>query len=138
MEEGREIEVEHCQVRCIHPAAVAQLRERMLEEDVYLGIASFFAAMADPTRVKMMHALMQQELCTCDIAATVGIRESSASQHLRVLRTSGLVKPRRAGKLVYYSLGDGDMTQLLQFGLAHLGHVALPVVKAETLVGEIA
>jgi DNA-binding transcriptional ArsR family regulator len=75
-----------------------------------------------PTRARIVHTLLRQDLCTCDLAAVLGITESAVSQHLRVLRMLRLVKHRRAGKLVYYSLDDAHVAQLVQIGLAHGGH----------------
>jgi DNA-binding transcriptional ArsR family regulator len=111
-----------CQERCVHPEAVARAREGLEADHVYSDLAGLFGALADTTRVTIVHALLQQELCTCDIAAAVGISESGASQHLRVLRSLRLVKSRRAGKFVYYSLDDAHIALLVQLGLTHLGH----------------
>ena len=82
-----------------------------------------FSALADPTRVKLVHVLLRQELCTCDLAATLGVSESATSQHLRLLRALRLVRSRRAGKVVYHSLDDEHIATLVRVGLVHLGHV---------------
>ena len=111
---------ERCAARCLNPTLVARLRAQLLEDEVYLALATLFSALADPTRARMVHVLVEQELCTCDIAATVGIRESSASQHLRILRSLNVVKPRRAGRLVYYSLRHPDAARLFAVGMAQL------------------
>lgn len=113
---------ETCQERGIHPEDVARARDGLEEDHVYIELAELFGALADATRVKIVHTLLQQELCTCDIAAVAGITESGASQHLRVLRSLRLVKSRRAGKFVYYSLDDAHIALLVQVGLTHLGH----------------
>lgn len=111
---------ERCAVRCINPAMVARLQAQLRADEVYLALAALFSALADPTRARIVHVLVQQELRTCDIAATVGIRESSASQHLRILRSLNVVKPRRAGKLVYYSLRHPEAARLFAAGMAQL------------------
>ena len=111
-----------CQVTCVHPHDVAHARAGLVGDDTYQDLADLFAALADPTRAKMVHALLRQELCSCDIAALAGISASGASQHLRILRNLRLVKSRRAGKNVYYSLDDAHITLLIQLGLTHLGH----------------
>lgn len=111
-----------CQIRSIHPEAVARARADMAAEETYSGLAELFGALADTTRAKIVHALVHQELCTCDLAAITGISESGVSQHLRVLRALRLVKARRAGKYVYYSLDDAHVALLLQVGLTHQGH----------------
>lgn len=114
--------VEVCQGDCVHPEAVAQARAALAPDATYADLAALFDALADPTRAKIVHTLLRQELCSCDLAAVVGISRSGASQHLRILRNLRLVKSRRAGKLVYYSLDDAHIALLVQVGLTHLGH----------------
>ena len=114
-----------CRVRCINEPDVERVRSLLKDDGTYAALAEVFGAVADATRAKIVHALLQQELCTCDIAMLVGISESGVSQHLRILRTLHLVKFRRAGKLVYYSLDDAHVALLLQTGLAHAGHDTL-------------
>lgn len=114
---------EICQVRCIHPERVREARGRLAGDAVYTDVAALFAALADPTRARLIHTLLRQELCTCDLAAVLGISESGVSQHLRILRSLHLVKSRRAGKFVYYSLDDAHVALLMQVGLTHTGHV---------------
>lgn len=111
-----------CAARCIHGEDVAHTRGRLEDDGTYIELAEVFGALADATRAKIVHALLHQELCTCDIAAVVGISESGVSQHLRLLRALRLVKVRRVGKFVYYSLDDAHIALLLQVGLTHLGH----------------
>jgi ArsR family transcriptional regulator, lead/cadmium/zinc/bismuth-responsive transcriptional repressor len=111
-----------CQVTCIHPPDVARARSGLVADATYRDLADLFGALADPTRARIVHALLRQELCSCDIAAVAGVSASGASQHLRVLRNLRLVKARRAGKLVYYSLDDAHIALLVQVGLTHLGH----------------
>jgi len=113
---------ETCAVRSVHPEAVAQGRARLHPEASYIDLAALFGALSDATRAKIVHTLLTQELCTCDVAAVVSITESGASQHLRILRQLGLVKSRRAGKVVYYSLDDDHVALLVRVGLTHLGH----------------
>ncbi len=113
---------ETCQERCIHVEDVARARSFLHEDDTYIELAELFGALADATRAAIVHILRHQELCTCDIAAVVGVSESGVSQHLRVLRSLRLVKQRRAGKFVYYSLDDAHIDLLVQIGLVHLGH----------------
>ncbi len=111
-----------CQVRCIHRDDVTRANSLLESTETYMQLAELFGALADPTRAKIVHTLLQQELCTCDIAAVVRISESGVSQHLRILRGLRLVKYRRAGKLVYYSLDDAHVALLVQVGLVHQGH----------------
>jgi DNA-binding transcriptional ArsR family regulator len=109
-------------VRSVHPEQVAQARARLATPETYRGVADLFGALADPTRARIVHTLLRQELCTCDLAAVVGVTESGISQHLRILRALRLVKSRRAGKFVYYRLDDTHVALLLQLGLTHQGH----------------
>jgi len=113
---------EVCGVRCIHTEDVARARAQLKEDGTYIQLAEIFGALVDATRAKIVHTLIHQELCTCDIAAVVGVTESGVSQHLRVLRSLRLVKSRRAGKFVYYSLDDAHIGLLVAVGLAHQGH----------------
>ena len=111
-----------CQADCVHPEAVGRALTFLQQSPVYQDLAELFGALADATRAKIVHSLLHQELCSCDLAAVAGITNSGASQHLRVLRSLHLVKARRAGKFVYYSLDDAHIALLLQIGLTHLGH----------------
>jgi len=111
-----------CQVRGVHPAAVARARRGLAGDATYRRLVDLFGALADVTRAKIVHALLRQDLCTCDLAATIGVSESAISQHLRLLRTLRVVKSRRSGKFVYYSLDDAHIAMLIQLGLTHQGH----------------
>lgn len=122
---------EGCLDESLHPEAVARARSLLAATTTYQELAELFGALADPTRAKLVHALLHQELCSCDLAAVVGVSKSGASQHLRVLRSLRLVKARRAGKFVYYSLDDAHIALLLQVGLTHLGHGELPPAVVE-------
>jgi DNA-binding transcriptional ArsR family regulator len=95
----------------------------MLGDDAtYEELSALFGALADGTRVKLVHVLLRQQLCTRDLAATLRVSESAVSQHLRLLKALRLVRSRRAGKLVYHSLDDEHIESLVRVGLIHLGH----------------
>jgi ArsR family transcriptional regulator, lead/cadmium/zinc/bismuth-responsive transcriptional repressor len=113
-----------CASRCVHPDAVARARSGLTDEPSYTRLAALFSAVADPTRAKIVHMLLGQELCTCDVAVVLGITDSAVSQHLRVLRSLRLVKARREGKFVYYTLDDAHIALLIQVGLTHQSHGA--------------
>jgi DNA-binding transcriptional ArsR family regulator len=113
-----------CAVRHVHEDDVLRARTLLAGDDTYIELSSLFAALADTTRVKLVHVLLRQELCTCDLAATLGVSESATSQHLRLLRALRLVKSRRAGKVVYHSLDDEHIAALIRVGLVHLGHTS--------------
>jgi ArsR family transcriptional regulator, lead/cadmium/zinc/bismuth-responsive transcriptional repressor len=113
---------QECQVRCIRPEAVARSRAVLEAPDTYGDLAMLFAALSDPTRARIVHLLLHEEMCTCDLAMVVGVSESAVSQHLRILRSLRLVRARRDGKVVFYTLDDKHVARLVQLGLAHLGH----------------
>jgi ArsR family transcriptional regulator, lead/cadmium/zinc/bismuth-responsive transcriptional repressor len=102
--------------------AVRMLREHQLTEEVTTQLAETFKSMADPTRVRMLHALSHKELCVGDIAAVLGMTESAVSHQLRLLRSLRIVRARREGKLMFYALDDEHVTRLFQLTLDHLGH----------------
>jgi DNA-binding transcriptional ArsR family regulator len=86
-------------------------------------MAAVFKVLADPSRCRLVAALIEaDEICVCDLAATVGMSESSVSHHLRVLRASGLVRARRDGRMVYYSPDDEHIEQLLDITREHVRH----------------
>jgi DNA-binding transcriptional ArsR family regulator len=109
-----------CEVRCVHPESVLRGRNALLPAEGYRSLADIFGALADPSRAKIVYSLLDQELCTCDLAAIADISESAVSQHLKVLRRIRLIKSRRAGKVVYHSLDDAHIRTLLEVCLEHL------------------
>ncbi len=109
-------------VRHVHEEDARRARSLLSDDETYAGLSRLFGALADTTRVKLVHVLLRQELCTCDLAATLGVSESATSQHLRLLKALRLVRSRRAGKVVYHSLDDEHIAALIRVGLVHLGH----------------
>src|SRR4051794_33767378 len=95
-----------CAVRSVHPDRVETARGRLLDDAAYVDLAETFRALGDSTRSKIVHALIDQSLCVCDLAQVVGVSEPAVSQHLRLLRSLRIVRGRRAGKMVYYALED--------------------------------
>jgi DNA-binding transcriptional ArsR family regulator len=109
-----------CEVRCVHPESVRRGRDLLLPMDEYQALAGTFQALSDPSRAKVVYSLLEQELCTCDLAAIVGVSESAVSQHLNVLRRLRLVRSRREGKIVYHTLDDSHIRTLLSVCLEHV------------------
>lgn len=107
----------------VDPQAVARVREHALPDRQTSEVAAIFKAMADPTRVRILHALLHTELCVGDLAAVLDMRESAVSHQLRLLRTLRVVRARRDGKLVYYQLDDEHVVRLFQLSLEHIGHL---------------
>jgi len=115
---------EVCGIPGADPGRVRLGRECLLPDDTYARLAETFRILADSSRAKIVHSLLRQELCTCDLAAITGLSEPAVSQHLRLLRALRLVKTRREGKKVFYSLDDAHVRVLLSVSLRHLTHEA--------------
>jgi DNA-binding transcriptional ArsR family regulator len=113
-------ELDKCEINCIHDEAVREVRQALIKEDVAVSLAELFKALGDPTRVKILFSLMTRELCVCDLTAVIGISESAVSHQLKVLRTLRLVKYRREGKVLYYSMADDHVEKLFAQGLEHV------------------
>jgi len=113
-------DLDHCDVYCIHEDAVAEVKKVMIKENTAISLAELFKALGDPTRVKILFALMKRELCVCDLAAVIGASDSAVSHQLRILRTLKLIKFRREGKILYYSLDDAHIENLFAQGLEHV------------------
>jgi ArsR family transcriptional regulator len=102
--------------------AVRRVRAHALEPAMIVELAEIFKAMADPTRVRIIHALSHAELCVGDLAAVLGMKEPAVSHQLRLLRSLRVVRSRREGKLVFYALDDDHVARLFQLSLEHVGH----------------
>ena len=89
------------------------------EEDLY-DLADFFKVFADTTRIKILYVLLKQEMCVCDIAQTLEMTQSAISHQLRILKQMDLVKNRRDGKTIYYSLADAHIVSILNQGMDHI------------------
>lgn len=125
-------------LRCLEHAAnqtrVARAREQLLPDETYFDVAETFRALADSTRAKIVYSLLRQELCTCDLAAVLGISESAVSQHLRVLRQLRLTRSERRGKQVFYTLDDQHIRVLLAVALSHIEHGDRPHAELDNLI----
>lgn len=111
---------EICEINMIHEEAVDSVKTSMPEDGVIYDLAEFFKVFADSTRMKIIYALIEKELCVCDIAAIVGTTQSAISHQLRILKQSKLVKYRKEGKIVYYSLDDEHISQIVKKGREHI------------------
>lgn len=109
-----------CDCEMIHEDMVANTRQKMQPEEDYLRLASLYKMFGDGTRVKILHALEQNELCVCDLAALLGLTKSAVSHQLKALRLANLVRFRRDGQVVYYSLADDHVKDILDLGFAHI------------------
>lgn len=111
---------DRCPVRVIHPEAMERAQAALRPDEDYAELAETFRALGDASRSKILHALLTEELCVCDLAALIGISESAVSQHLRVLRSLRIVRNRKVGRVVYYSLEDACIRALLAVALTHI------------------
>jgi len=117
------VALDACAARCVDPERVAAVRERLVDPEEASRLADLFKLLGDPTRTRLLHALLEAgELCVCDLAEAVSVPESSVSHALRLLRTAGIVRNRRSGRMIYYSLSDAHVRLLLDLSLEHLRH----------------
>ena len=112
--------LEACDVFHLDPVRVAALKTTLLGDRAVLALAETFKVLGDMTRVRILDALSRSELCVCDIARLLGLTESAVSHQLRLLRGMRLVRPRRAGRMVFYSLDDQHIVGLFRQGLEHV------------------
>jgi ArsR family transcriptional regulator len=111
-----------CEERCIHGDAVKKARSNEIENKVIIRLSEIFKIMGDPTRLRIINALSTGEMCVCDIAAALGMEHSAISHQLRLLKALRLVKYRKEGKSVYYSLDDIHVMTLFNEGFKHAYH----------------
>ena len=124
----------HCEVVVVDPARVRAVRARLLPHEEADAVADVFKVLADASRCRLVAALIEAgEICVCDLAATVDMSESNVSHHLRVLRAHGLVRGRRAGKMVFYSPDDAHIRILLDITREHVRHRAAGVPDDQAL-----
>ena len=111
-----------CEETIIDEVRVKRAQQALLEGLTATNLADMFKALADPTRVRIISILDKTELCVCDLAATLGMTQSAVSHQLRLMRQMRLVKNRKAGRMVYYSLDDEHIHDLFLRGLEHIRH----------------
>ena len=116
----RRLEVECCDVTYIHEDKVRKSQEMMPDEERIKELAEFYKVFGDATRVKILYVLLETEMCVCDLAAVLQMTQSAISHQLRVLKQMKLVKNRREGKTVYYSLADGHIQNIISQGMEHI------------------
>ena len=109
-----------CEESKIHTATLDRVQALLPPDEVLYDLAELFKIFGDSTRVKILYALLESELCVCDLARLMEVTQSAVSHQLRVLKTSKLVKFRREGKTVYYSLADEHVTRILSQGMEHI------------------
>lgn len=109
-----------CNCEEVHEDIVKRAQTSMPEEEMLYDLAELFKVFGDTTRVKILYALFSNEMCVCDIASLLGMTHSAISHQLRVLKQARLVKFRKEGKVVYYSLDDCHISKIFDCGLCHI------------------
>lgn len=112
--------LESCEVKAIHQEVVDKVQTDLPDDEVLYDLAELFKVFGDSTRIKILYSLFQAEMCVCDIGIILGISQSAVSHQLRVLKQARLVKYRREGKVVYYSLDDDHIKRIFNEGLNHI------------------
>ena len=111
-----------CEENFIHEDQVVVAQEQLVDGLTSTHLARTFQALSDPTRVRLISALTRAELCVCDLAAVLGMSQSAVSHQLRSLRDLRLVKSRREGREIFYTLDDEHIRELFELGLQHVQH----------------
>jgi DNA-binding transcriptional ArsR family regulator len=121
------VALDGCELKLVDPERVRAVQESMPDPDVIDELAEVFGLLSDPNRLRLLASLLEGgELCVCDLAAATGMAESTTSHALRLLRAHHVVKARRAGRMMHYSLRDGHVRMLLDIALEHVGHGERP------------
>ncbi|HIY29549.1 MAG TPA: metalloregulator ArsR/SmtB family transcription factor [Candidatus Mediterraneibacter avicola] len=113
-------EAESCDVIHVHKDAAEKVRNCLPAEEELLELSGFFKVFGDATRIKILCILLQSEMCVCDLAQTLNMTQSAISHQLRMLKQMKLVKSRREGKTVFYSLADGHIKTIVNQGMEHI------------------
>lgn len=114
------VKIESCQTTIIHKDTIEKVRKELPKDETLYDLANLFKIFSDQTRIKILCALQTNELCVCDLAALLDMTQSAISHQLRVLKSSRLVKFRRDGKVIYYSLADDHVEHIFNEGFKHV------------------
>lgn len=104
----------------IHDDVINTVKNKMINDETLYDLAELFKVFGDSTRIKILNALFLSEMCVGDLAILLGMTQSAISHQLKFLKQSRLVKFRRSGKILYYSLDDDHITQIFDIGLSHI------------------
>lgn len=110
----------NCSYIHLDPADVSALKQSLIADGSVASLAETFRVLGDATRVRILDAISRSELCVCDIARLLGLSESAVSHQLRLLRNMRLVRPRRSGRMMFYTLDDQHIVRLFEQGLEHV------------------
>ena len=111
---------EKCEVTLIHEDNVKKAINELPDDELIADLSDMFKIFGDQTRVKILMALESGEMCVCDIAAVMDMSQSAISHQLRVLKQSNIVKTRRQGKVVYYSISDNHVKEIFDIAIVHV------------------
>ena len=120
MSSANESDVERCEYMHVHEEIVDQVNQNMPDEEILYDLAELFKLFGDSTRIKILYVLFESEMCVCDIAQLLNMNQSAISHQLRILKQNRLVKNRREGKAVFYSLADSHVKTILSQGMDHI------------------
>jgi ArsR family transcriptional regulator, lead/cadmium/zinc/bismuth-responsive transcriptional repressor len=109
-----------CNCSIIHEDVINRVKKEITDDESLYNMSEFFKMFGDGTRLKIINALMLSEMCVCDISALIGMNQSVISHHLTILRDSRVIKFRRDGKIIYYSLCDEHISLIFNQGLTHI------------------
>ena len=109
-----------CDCDCVHSEIVEKTRKNFPKDELLGDLSDFFKVIGDGTRIKILWALDSNEMCVCDIANLLNMTKSAVSHKLRGLREANLVKFRKSGKEVFYSLSDNHVKEIFEQGLIHI------------------
>ena len=109
-----------CETNNPHITTIAQVQEKLPKDEILFDLAELFKLFGDSTRIKLLYALLESELCVCDLSSVLNLSQSAVSHQLRVLKSSKLVKFRREGKTIFYSLSDDHVIRILNQGMEHI------------------
>ena len=107
----------------MHPEQVEAMQDKLMDDRSLMRLVDFYKLFSDMSRLKILYLLSMEEMCVCDISATLGMNQSTVSHQLKTLRNSRLIRYRREGKVVYYSLDDEHIGKVLLQGMLHLSEL---------------
>lgn len=116
----KEQELEVCGFLHVHEHIIEEVRQQMPSEETLMRLADLFKVFGDGTRIRILYVLFESEVCVCDIARLLGMTQSAVSHQLRILKQAQLIKSRREGKTIFYSLADDHVATLLRQGTEHI------------------
>ena len=113
-------DVEHCDCHEVHKDLVSQVMNRMPDEDELYDLAELFKIFGDSTRIRILTVLFGEEMCVCDIAEALQMNQSAVSHQLKILKQANLVRYKRSGKNVFYTLSDSHVRDIIEKALDHI------------------